>query len=271
MKGVCVLIVAVQPIEYAEQAIASLAFSSDQQEHSMIQGYPDQPSVLPGGTLTLHISTDSPQFRVDFYRQGQTLDFKQSSGWLTGKNIPGGQPNQDWGWPGYDFPVPADWTSGVYIAMFVQADENGNVINPPDPSTADARDSKALFVVKSSAPGSYATILYKLPFFTYQAYNKEGGWSLYQGAPVTIHRPGGGTGGTPWDIWNWDPFDSTPRQTFVHWDVPFISWLEGNGYRVDYCTDLDIQKTPTWNCSARTLYCSVWDTTSTGAMPCAIM
>jgi hypothetical protein len=56
-----------------------------------------------------------------------------------------------------------------------------------------------------------------------------------------VHRPGGGIGGTPWDLGNFDPFDpTTPRQTFAHWDAPFIAWLERTGYRVDYCTDLDI-------------------------------
>jgi hypothetical protein len=57
---------------------------------------------------------------------------------------------------------------------------------------------------------------------------------------VSIRRPGGGTGGRPWDIFNSDPFDPTPRQAFVHWEAPFITWLEENGYCVDYCTDLDI-------------------------------
>src|SRR6266496_996849 len=253
----------------------------------MIQGYPDQPSVLPGGTLTLHVSTDASQFRVDFYRQGQTLELKQRSGWLLGQNLPPHLPYQDWGhdgtgihgelipaWPGYDFPIPGDWTSGVYIAMFVQGDGQGNVVNPPDFTTADGRDAKALFVVKSPNPGVNATILYKIPLLTYQAYNQvssldyrdaphQGFWSLYtvpdlsnhpeqypelQDLPkplpqyVTIHRPGGGTGGTPWDWWNFDPFDSTMRQTFVHWDAPFIAWLERNNYQVEYCTDLDLDQ-----------------------------
>src|SRR5262249_34259407 len=29
-------------------------------------------------------------------------------------------------------------------------------------------------------------------------------------------------------------------QSFVFWDAPFITWLETQGYGVDYCTDLDI-------------------------------
>jgi len=42
---------------------------------------------------------------------------------------------------------------------------------------------------------------------------------------------------------SFDPYDEgSPRQTFAHWDVPFITWLEKNGYRVDYCTDLDLHE-----------------------------
>src|SRR5437867_2795376 len=106
---------------------------------SMIQGYPTQPSVLPGETLTLHVSTDAPQFRVNFYRQGQTLTFMGNLGvsWMTGQNIPQGAPNQDWNWPSYAFPIPSNWSSGVYIAMLFEGDGNGNQISSPDTSKAD--------------------------------------------------------------------------------------------------------------------------------------
>jgi hypothetical protein len=223
----------------------------------MIQGYPEQPSVVPGDTLTLHVSTDAPQFRVDFYRQGAMLEFKLSSDWNAGQFADDHDWDQDWdaddvrsdgkavaGWQGYPFNIPDDWSSGAYIAMFVEGDGNGSPQGQfPDPNTPDARAGKALFVVKSPWPGISTSILYKIPFLTYQAYNKQGGNSLYQAAPVSIHRPGGGTGGTPWDEYNFDPFDKTtnsPRQTFAHWDALCIAWLEENGYRVDYCTDLDV-------------------------------
>lgn len=240
-----------------------------------IQGYPAQPSIVPGETLVLHVSTDAPRFRVDIYRQGGACLLR--SDWLPGQHCPPHLPYQDWGedgtglhgeylrgWPGYPFAIPADWASGVYIAMFMQGDADGKVIDVPDATTPDARDAKALFVVKSATPGKNASILYKLPLFTYHAYNQalpqaydpatqQGGWCLYtvprpEHLPIAIpptvnlHRPGGGTGGTPWDMFNFDPFDPTPRQTFVHWDAPFISWLEQQGYCVDYCTDFDIHQ-----------------------------
>jgi hypothetical protein len=116
--------------------------------------------------------------------------------------------------------------------------------------------------VKSGTPGQNSRILYKLSLTTYHAYNHSGGGNLYAGKwftdpatkkrvnKVSTHRPGGGTGGAipRFDTGgnlpsSFDPYDEgSPRQTFAHWDVPFITWLEKNGYRVDYCTDLDLHE-----------------------------
>jgi hypothetical protein len=169
---------------------------------------------------------------------------------------------EDWGWPGYDFSIPLEWPSGAYIAMLIETDEHGQQISGPDETAADGREARALFVVKSRTPGQTARILYKLSLTTYHAYNYAGGGNLYSGKwsrdpatkksvnKVSMHRPGGGTGGEVPDIHAgdnlpgvMDPYDeSSPRQTFAHWDVPFIIWLERNGYQVDYCTDLDLHE-----------------------------
>ena len=176
-------------------------------------------------------------------------------------------PYQDWGvdgtglageplagWAGYDFPVPPGWRSGVYLAALETGDGRRRLSSP------DARHGRVLFVVL----GSGAPILHKLPLFTFHAYNqvsaepydpvsRRGGWCLYTlpephevpvpvPPTVSVRRPGGGTGRTPWDSWNADPYDPTPRQTFVHWDAPFIAWLERSGYQADYCTDLDLHE-----------------------------
>lgn len=58
---------------------------------------------------------------------------------------------------------------------------------------------------------------------------------------MTLRRPGGGVGGPVKGLP--DPYDtSSPRQTFAHWDAPFISWMEENGIQSDYCTDLDLDE-----------------------------
>ena len=46
----------------------------------MIQGFPKTASIFPGETITLYVSTDAPKFRIDFYRQGVTLQFRSLSG-----------------------------------------------------------------------------------------------------------------------------------------------------------------------------------------------
>lgn len=230
----------------------------------MIQGYPDRTGVRAGEKLRLHVSTDNPhkRFRVDFYRQSEGLVKMGSLDGQTGHDFARLRHYENWGWPGYDFQIPNDWPTGAYIANLVETNNRGEQINSSKEINADGRDAKVLFVVKSNSPGQNAHILYKLSLTTYHAYNYSGGGNLYAGEssrdPVTkkrvnkvsIHRSGGGTGGAipDFDTGNnlpssFDPYDQrSPRQTFAHWDVPFITWLEKNAYRVDYCTDLDLHE-----------------------------
>ncbi|WP_067172272.1 N,N-dimethylformamidase beta subunit family domain-containing protein [Microtetraspora niveoalba] len=239
----------------------------------MIRGYVEQPSPRAGDRLTLRAATDAPEFRVQFHRCGAELEPCGTSEWLPGRAAPQHLPFQDWGvpgaglggepldgWAGYRLRAPD--RPGVYVAILVEGDGDGRETAEPDRTTADGREARALFVVRPPRPS--ADILYKIPLLTYHAYNvvdgrtydprtRRGHWCLYNTpAPeelpvepvpgVGLHRPGGGTGGTPWDIGNFDPFDPTPRQTFVHWDGRFIAWMERRGYTVDYCTDLDLHR-----------------------------
>ena len=244
----------------------------------VIRGYVEQPSPRPGESLTLRVATDAPQFRVEYYRYGAGLELRGRTGWLPGRDAPMHLPYQDWGQPGVDlrghelapwpalrFEVPTDWRSGVYIAVLIEGDGRDHDRDNARTVTVDARQARALFVVRPAASAAPAPILYKVPVLTYHAYNLidgvayepdpgQGHWCLYnspgpQEVPcpvptgVSLHRPGGGTGGTPYDITaNPDPYDPTPRQTFQHWDARFIGWLERGGYEADYCTDVDLHR-----------------------------
>jgi hypothetical protein len=238
----------------------------------VIAGYPDEPSVSAGDRLVLRVSTDAPAFRVLVHRHGVQPEPVGGWGWFEGADRPQHLPFHDWGrvgnglhgeelapWAGYPVRVPGTWAPGVYAAVLLEGDGRGDPLRAPDVAlSADARTARALFVVRASADATRAPILYKLPLFTYQAYNltapeRSPCWCLYAEPPqaalrravpasVSLRRPGGGTGGTPWDVFNFDPFDPTPRQTFVHWDAPFVAWLERSGYPVDYCTDLDLHR-----------------------------
>src|SRR5581483_8694704 len=223
----------------------------------MIRGYPRWPSVRPGETLTLHVSTDQPAFRAEFSRQGATLARMTGpeGGWLQGYAFPDGPPDRDWGWPGYEFAIPPEWPSGAYVAVLVERDAAGRE-HRPDVTTADGCDARALFVVRSARPGLDTPVLYKLSWLTFHAYNGTGYGSLYAenvwsrddrppGFKLTWRRPGGGTGGV---VEPGDPPDAhepaVRRQTFAKWDAPFIAWLERAGYRLDYCTDWDLHADP---------------------------
>lgn len=237
----------------------------------MLRGYPEQPSPVAGGSLALHVSTDAPEFRVEILRCGAVLTPCGGSGWLPGVDAPPHRADADWGkpgvgvdgeplipWPAYRLEVPAEWPPGAYVALLVEGDGSGRDASDPDRTTPDGRDARALFVVRPPAPT--ARILYKLPLLTYHAYDmvdgerwspdtNRGTWCIYsddlppgtaEPPAVGLHRPGGGTGGVPFDLRNFDPFDPTPRQTFAHWDWRFLGWLERNGYAVDVCTDMDL-------------------------------
>ena len=212
----------------------------------MIQAYPKRTSVVPGAPITVHVSADEASFRFVVYRQGTTLQLWHDFG-VRATITPGFQPrvaaSQDFQWDAYDFSIPADWPSGVYIGMLREIALTGEEAAPDQgESVSDGAFGKVLFVVLPQA-SDHAPILYKVPLLTYHAYNQEGGWSLYQASPVTLLRPGGGTGGTPWDVTITDVYDqSSPRQTFEHWDARTIAWLESKGYQVHYCTDLDVHE-----------------------------
>jgi hypothetical protein len=211
----------------------------------VIQGYPNRVSVVPGGTLVLHVSADAASFRLVVYRQGPTLQHWHDFGTRATTTVgfePRGAASQDFGWDAYNFGVPGAWPSGVYVGMLREVAGGGETLPDKGEGVSDGAFGKVLFVVLPAELD--APILYKLPLLTYHAYNQEGGWSLYQASPVTLRRPGGGTGGTPWDAGPLpDGYDgSSARQTFAHWDARFIAWLEGQGYQVHYCTDLDLHE-----------------------------
>lgn len=217
----------------------------------MTSGYPGAPSLFPGETLFFHVSTDAPQIRIELYRQGATLELQGRSPWFQGRRSADLVPWEDWSltWQDHAFPIPASFPPGVYIAMFIEGDKQGNELKTQqiDRTSADGRSAKALFVLRNPSPGSGAGLLYKVPLFTYCAYNAAGdpSGSLYTGPrrKVTLHRPGNGTGGTPWDADVVDYYDlASPRQTFAHWDEKMIRWLEGSGFHVDYATDLDVHR-----------------------------
>jgi hypothetical protein len=186
--------------------------------------------------LTLRVSTGAARYRISCYRCGlrNQLVYEDAE-WHTEELA--------------EVQTSAQWRPGAYIAVF-ESDPPQEAVRPDSSGrTLDARSARALFTVrreKASAP-----LLVVLPLFTYHAYNvaevdgtlgRSEGDCLYSGAKwVSLHRPGGGTGGHPWDEVNTDAYDRvTPRQTFAHWDAKALAWLEREGFAYDVCTDLEL-------------------------------
>lgn len=203
----------------------------------------------------MHVATDAPRFRIEFYRCGSILErlHEGVTGWFDGRNANPGKPGERWHWPAFRIALPLGWRSGAYVALFIEGSHDGLDRTRPNRGDPDGREARVLFVVRNLT--CTAPTLYNLPLFTYHAYNvahvdgtqrDNEGECLYSGADaVSLHRPGGGTGGHPWDEVNVDFYDeATPRQTFAHWDGKAIAWLEKNEFSVDYCTDLDLHRDP---------------------------
>ena len=120
-------------------------------------------------------------------------------------------------WPaGVVLPVPDDWKSGYYAVKF----------------TAGTAAWNAFFVVRAKNPGAETKILLQLATNTYCAYNNWGNYCLYafnakdhvQGRRVSFDRPMVGQA--------------------ENWEIPFIAWAEGAGYKLDYAVNSDLEFHP---------------------------
>ena len=173
-------------------------------------GYPSTTSVAPGGVLDFHLSATPAGIvscvfeRVGFGLVSTTLDLNlttvavPANGWL------------GYAWPANAFSVPSTWPSGLYQMRAC--------------GPGDAVHTFVLeFVVRAASPGSTSTILLAADFVTPQAYNGEGGKSLYdwpsaRGSKVSFDRPLGALGG--------------------HSEL--IAWLGANGYSFEVASLVDL-------------------------------
>jgi hypothetical protein len=118
----------------------------------------------------------------------------------------------------FDFQIPSDWVSGVYVVKVIRVGD-------------EPYKRFAPLVVADRRP---AEILYQATFNTYQAYNAWGGSSLYQGlgdqaVEVSFDRP----------------YDDGEGAGELFWfDYPFLKFLEENEYDVTYATNTDFNRTP---------------------------
>ncbi len=206
-----------------------------------IKGYASAASINKGGNITFYVTVNPSQtYTVDVYRMGwyQGLGGRlmEHIGPLNGVQQPGcptdattGMIECHWA-PAYTLSTQTSWTSGIYLALLTNAQNFRNYI---------------VFCVRDD--GRVASLLYKQPVNTYQAYNNypnDGatGKSLYAFNSYGATTVSGGQNAVKVSFdrpYEGDGDSSDYSQGFLYWEYPFIRWMEKSGYDVAYQTDID--------------------------------
>lgn len=234
--------------------------ATGREEIPYFAGYMTEISVRPGQELSAHVATRSNECCfVDIYRVigcedarlVPKLSFVRRFGPVqphrlppsaAGRRLsPGDADSEGCRWPKVDLleEIPADWTSGVYLAQFCSADQ-------PQGRTSDRAGEDALFIVRRGSDRPGARILFQVNVATWLAYHIWHNRSLYVGRTedgqrleelrsfkASIHRPGIGLCYPNEGILSPNPFKAA--YTFA-----FVDWLEHEGITVDFCSGLDI-------------------------------
>lgn len=202
-----------------------------------IAGYATETSVGVGTQIGFAVSVRPAQpVRIDIYRLGWYAGlggrFVRSSAWIEGRTQPLPKPNAatgmiSCGWPvTWSTTVPLTWTSGLYLATL---------------TSRDGFQSQVPFTVRDDA--SAAPIIYLQPVTTYQAYNSwprnpRIGRSLYETGSA---GSSGVSRGDPAVAVSFDrPYTMSALSGLLHFDQPFVMWLERAGYDVTYATSVDL-------------------------------
>ena len=215
----------------------------------MLEGYCWPQSVVPGGSVPLHVSSSGP-FGVEVAREGATHEVVWSADAVAGSEhpIPAVASADGCGWPtALTIAVGDDWRSGYYSVTL----------------SSDAERAHAFFAVRPS--GQSAPILLVLSTATYNAYNDWGGPSLYTGgtrvsferplAPGFLHKPEPAArkaqaipdrealgyftwaeeqGLSPW----------SGGSGWWTWERPFVAWAEREGFVIDVAVSQDLERHP---------------------------
>jgi len=205
-----------------------------------IKGYASATSVNKGQNITFYVSVNPEQpYTIDVYRMGwyQGLGGRlmEHIGPIPGVLQPTcpidattGMIECNWS-PASTLATLTSWTSGIYLALLTNTQGFQNYI---------------VFAVRDD--NRVAALMYQQPVTTYQAYNdypndNATGKSLYdynsygaktvtgtpRAAKVSFDRPyqDDGSGGS--------------GQSFLHWEINFVRWMERSGYDVTYSTGID--------------------------------
>jgi N,N-dimethylformamidase beta subunit-like protein len=193
-----------------------------------IEGFADHASVLPGQPVTLFVSTTAPSFTVTAYRFGAYRGSAALQVWQSG-------------------PRP-----GVPQPAFVLQRPTNTVVAPWQPSltvtTGGWQPGDYLFRLDGSngaqqfvpltvrTPDNAGRIVIVNAVTTWQAYNRWGGYSLYDSE--------GGKYAQRSHAVSFDrPYQADTMQgagDFLYFELPFVLFAERTGLQLGYATDVDL-------------------------------
>jgi hypothetical protein len=206
----------------------------------VLAGYASRSSVNIGETIHFYVRA-SAEFSIDFYRLGwyggaagrlvrSVVNLaprpQPECGWQDGGTVNGYYTCRNWR-VSYSFTVPTTWLSGIYVAS-IRA--GGIPVRHGRAPRVYAHD--VLFVVRDDQ--RRAAFIYQQAVATEQAYNTY----FYGPGLYNVQTVGGHT--VPVAKVSFErPFDALDNLQFYRFELPFIVWLERNGYDVVYSTDID--------------------------------
>lgn len=199
--------------------------------HGNIEGYADATSAAAGDTVRLYVSTDARSYRVEAYRMGwyggkqgrlvwtspSQVGFRQASASVDPRTK---MAEAQWT-PSVNVPIDKTWPPGDYLFKLVG--DNGYAQFVPF-AVRDDTSNAALVVVNAVT--------------TWQAYNKWGAHSLYEG----VDRLGTTTPEARSQVVSFDrPYENdSGAGDFLGNELPLVSLAEKQGYDVTYWTDVDL-------------------------------
>ncbi len=206
-----------------------------------IQGFATDISVNVGDTVSFKIDTDSSAYHIDIYRLGYYGGdgARLVTTIAPSATLPQTQPAclfdttdhrnlvdcGNWG-VSASWAVPSAAVSGIYLAR-PSRDDAGHV----------GEASHIVFIVRNDA--SHSDILLQTSDTTWQAYNRYGGYSLYDGGSGSLD------GAHAHAVSYNRPFttrDAPTEDWLFNAEYPMLRFLEQNGYDVSYFTDMDTDR-----------------------------
>ncbi len=226
-------------IENAKTGTTAWQMPVDKAATVQIQAYVDKRSVAPGQQLTFYVSTQQAgtPYTISIYRMGWYQDkggreiavsgnlVGQAQGYFNATQsslincstcyVDTGTGLTEARWkPSYSFNVTQAWTTGVYLAKFVDAQGMQTYVS---------------FDVLGSTTSAYVVVTADT---TYAAYNNWGGQSLYayNSKPIPAVKVS---------------FDRPSTQNYgsdqvLVFEADAIRWMERQGYDLSYISDIDL-------------------------------